>query len=408
LSFWRLAVRNLARNRRRTALTGGIVVFGFTAFALAGGFMAQSLEGLREGTIRSGTGHIQFAHPRAFESGEFGSLEHGLDEADRVEAALRGQDGVAEVLPRISFVGLASDGIRTIPFLGTGLDPVPEARSMDYPKTLAAGRWLTGRDERGVVPGTGLAAALGVGVGDTVTLLATTVDGTLNALDVEVVGLAKLPIKELDDRYVATSLGLASELLSTGAQVSRIVVVLHETNDTATALTALGSSLRAAGFNLTGKPWQELAPFYGQVRLLYMGIFGFMGIILVTIVVLACTNAMLITVTERTREIGTLRAIGTRAAAVRNMFIAEGAILALVGCIAGALLSLLVRLILNNSGIILPPPPGATQGSPLQVKIYGIAYGAGALVMLVTLVLASWIPARRAARVSIVEALTHV
>ena len=408
MSLWRLALRNLARNRRRSLLTGGIVVFGFAAFALAGGFMAQSLEGLREGTIRSGTGHIQFARPGSFESAEFGSLGHGIENADRIEQTLREQPGVAEVLPRISFVGLASNGSTTVPFLGTGLDPAPEARSMDYPKTLSQGRWLNDRDEMSVVPGTGLAAALGIGVGDTLTLLATTADGTLNALDAEVVGLARLPIKEIDDRYLATSLGLASHLLATGTQVSRIVVVLHDTDDTAAALPALDRAVRSAGFDLASKPWEELAQFYRQVRVLYMGIFGFMGIILVTIVILACTNAMLMAVTERTREIGTLRAIGTRASSIRRLFIAEGVILAVAGCIAGTLLSLLVRFLLNYSGIVLPPPPGATGGSPLHVRFYGIAYGAGALVMLMTLVLASWMPARRATRVPIVEALTHV
>jgi len=408
VSLWRLALRNLSRNRRRSVLTGGVVVLGFAAFALAGGFMAQSLEGLREGTIRSGMGHLQFAEPAAFGAGATGSLEHGLAGADRIEAALRGHREVAEVLPRIDFVGLASNGARTIPFLGVGLDPEPEARTMDHPKTLSAGRWLADREERGVVLGNGLAESLALGLGEVVTLLATTTDGTLNAVDAEVVGLASLPMKEIDDRYLASSLGLASDLLAARGRVSRVVVVLRDTREAGPALERLQATLRAAGFDLRGKTWEELAQFYRQVRLLYVGIFGFLGVVLVVVVILASANTMLMAAAERTREIGTLRALGTRPGFIRRLFIAEGVVLAVLGCAAGALLSLAVRYVLNHSGIMLPPPPGATQGTPLHIKLYGVAYASGAVAMIGTMVLASWLPARRASRASIVEALAHV
>jgi putative ABC transport system permease protein len=67
-----------------------------------------------------------------------------------------------------------------------------------------------------------------------------------------------------------------------------------------------------------------------------------------------------------------------------------------------------VRTVLNNSGLTLPPPPGGTQAMPLHVQAYAVAYAAGAVAMLVTLTFAAWLPARRASRASIVEALTHV
>ena len=58
--------------------------------------------------------------------------------------------------------------------------------------------------------------------------------------------------------------------------------------------------------------WRELATFYEQVKLLYIGIFGFVGAVLVVIVILSAAIVMTMAVTERTREIGTLRALGTR------------------------------------------------------------------------------------------------
>jgi putative ABC transport system permease protein len=90
------------------------------------------------------------------------------------------------------------------------------------------------------------------------------------------------------------------------------------------------------------------------------------------------------------------------------MFLAEGIVIALAGCAAGTVLALLVRAALNASGIMLPPPPGATHGMPINVKLYPLAYGAGLVAMILTMAVASYFPARRASRVQIVEALAHV
>ncbi len=405
---WRLAWRNVGRNRRRSLLCAGVVVVGFAGFALAGGFMAQSLEGLREGTIRSGMGHLQFAARGAFDGGADAAREPLIENAAAIEAAIRSDPAVVEVLPRLDFVGLLTNGARSVPTIGTGLDPAGEARVMDQPKTLAAGRWLADRDERAVVLGAGLAKSLGLAVGDGATLLATTGDGTLNAIDATVVGLADLPIKELDDRYLAASLGLASDLLMTQGKVSRLVVVLRDHRDAGAARARLLAAIGGAGGTVEARTWEELAQFYRQVRTLYLGIFGFMGAVLVAVVLLATANTMLMAAAERTREIGTLRALGTRPGALRRVFLAEGVLLALAGCAAGAALSLVLRFALNHSGLTLPPPPGATHGSPLFVKFYAAAYAAGLAAMIATLSLASWFPARRATRMSIVEALTHV
>ena len=167
-------------------------------------------------------------------------------------------------------------------------------------------------------------------------------------------------------------------------------------------------ALAAAGFPIAAQRWQQLATFYEQVKLLYIGIFGFVGIVLVVIVILSAAIVMTMAVTERTREIGTLRAFGTRPSGILRMFLAEGVLIALVGCAAGVVLALVIRAALNASGIVLPPPPGATTGTPIHVKMYPLAYEAGLLAMVLTMGIASFFPARRASRIAIVEALAHV
>lgn len=402
-----LAWRNLVRQRRRTLLMGSVVAFGFAAFALAGGFIAQSFEGLKEGTIRS-IGHLQAVDRRAVKGTEQATLEFGLKDAARARAVVAADRAVEAVLPRIEFVGLATNGTKSVPFLGLGVDPAPEASVSLARELVVAGEYLSSPDGEGLVLGTGLAAAIGAKTGDRVTLMATTPEGSLNAVDGVVTGLVDVRIKELNDRYLAAGLGLVARLLETPETVSKLVMFLREDADEAAAAARLERALNAAGYPVAVRRWQDLAVFYGQVKLLYIGIFGFVGAVLIVIVILSAAIVMTMSVTERTREIGTLRAIGTRPSRVQAMFLAEGVLLAVAGCVTGAVIAVAVRAILNASGLILPPPPGATHGLPINVRLYPLAYAAGLAAMVVTMLVASWFPARRASRVPIVEALTHV
>jgi putative ABC transport system permease protein len=407
MSVFALAWRNLRRQRRRTLLMGAVVAFGFAAFALAGGFIAQTFDALKEGTIRS-VGQLQIVNRLAVTRTEEKTLEFGLRDAARARAIVARDPGVDAVIPRIDFVGLATNGARSVPFLGVGVDPGPEARATFAGELVVAGTYLSGDGGDGVVLGTGMASALGIKPGDSVTLLATTPDATLNAVDAVVRGLVDVRIKELNDRYVAIGVSLASRLLQSSETVSKLVVFLKPGADETRTAERLEGALGAAGYSVAVRHWKELAVFYGQVRMLYIGIFGFVGVVLVVIVILSAAIVMTMAVAERTREIGTLRALGTRPSRVLWMFLAEGVAIAVAGCAAGAIFALVVRVGLNASGIILPPPPGATHGMPINVRFYPLAYAAGLVAMILTMSLASFFPARRASRVSIVEALTHV
>jgi putative ABC transport system permease protein len=407
VSPFAFAWRNLVRQRRRSALMIAVVTLGFAAVALAGGFIAQSFDALKEGTIRT-VGHLQVVDRRAVGKAEEATLEFAIPNAQRARAIVARDPDVAAVLPRIDFVGLATNGAKSVPFLGIGVDPDPEAKATLAAELMVSGRYLSGDGGDSIVLGTGLAAALHAKPGDRVTLMATTQDGSLNAVDGIVEGLVDVKIKELNDRYLAGGIGLISRLLQSTESASRLVVFLKDDEREDEAAERIGEALRAAGYPVAVQHWRELAVFYGQVRLLYIGIFGFVGAVLAVIVILSAAIVMTMAVTERTREIGTLRALGTRPAGIRRMFLAESAVIAIAGCVAGAVLALAIRAALNASGIVLPPPPGATHGVPINVKFYPLAYVAGVIAMLGTMGIAAWAPARRAARIPIVDALAHV
>lgn len=409
----RLALRNVRRNRRRSLLTLAVVVAGYVALAMAGGFMAQTFEGLSDGAIRGGIGHLQVLDPRALEGDEGQSLEFALPDGEALAETLRQDPGVAEVLPRIQFMGLLSNGAASVAFLGSGVDPVREARHMavaervrDAAKTPAGAgsRWL-GADPaaREVVLGTGLARSLGAKVGASLTLMGTTKDGALNAVDVEVVGLQDLGLKELNDRFLATSLETAKVLTDAGPARSRLSVLLKNPAELGPAQARIAA--RSGGHAV--RPWTELATFYAQVKLLYLAIFGFMGLVLFLVVLLATANTLLMSVMERLREFGTLRAVGIRPGQLLALLQWEGAFLGLAGCGAGLLLTLLLRAGLNALHLQMPAPPGTSHGYELNIHLVPWVYLGAFLFLQAVLQLSALAPGLKAARLRITEALRH-
>jgi putative ABC transport system permease protein len=411
----RLAFRNVLRQRRRTILTLLVLVAGYVALALAGGFMAQTFQGLANGAIQGGIGHVQVLAVGGLEGDEGQSLEHALPDGEALAKRLREDPAVAEVLPRIQFMGLASNGTRSVAFLGTALDPAREAAHMNVADRIKDGakasggersRWLTANAEaREVILGIGLAKTLGVAVGDGITLMSTTPDGALNAADVEVAGFQDLGLKELNDRSLCVSLGTAEALLNAGAARSRLSVVLKHADDAGKEAPRLAA---LAGSGAEARPWYELATFYLQVRLLYFAIFGFMGLVLALVVLLATANTLLMSVMERLRELGTLRALGLQPRSLMVLLQWEGAFLGLAGSFLGLLTTLAIRALLNAMHLEMPAPPGTSHGYELNIHLVPLVYLGAFLGLQTVIQVSAFFPGLKAARIRITEALRHV
>ncbi len=404
----RLAGKNLLRHRRRTVLTGSIVVVGFVAVTMTAGFVSQTFSSLRKATIQSLGGHLRLLDPRAAGKTEDEAAGILLDDWEGLDALARKDPRVVQTMPKLSFFGLVVRGEKSASYLGTGTVPKLERNASLTAETVTSGKFFEVDDAPEVMLGSGVARALGASVGDLVTVMTTTPDGALNAIDATVVAVLQYPIKEIDDRLLFLPYRTAASLLKSEGKANQVVVELREGVEVEQAGPEVGEALRRAGRPVVVRTWLETAAFYKQVRLLYIAIFLFMGIILSTVVILATANTMTMSVFERTREIGTLLALGMERGTVRWLFLHEGMLLGLGGSILGAVVSLVLRAGLNASGIMLPPPPGGTRGNLLHVDFIPIAFGIGFAVMTTTLLVAAWWPARRAARLDPVEALAHV
>ncbi len=408
LRWWRLAGRNLLRHVRRTFLTGSIVVVGFIAVTMTAGFMAQTFESLKKATIDGLGGHVRLFDARADGKTDEEAQAYLLDDWEGLARLIRQDRRVVRIMPKLSFFGLVVKGEKSVAFLGTGTEPELERELSFATSMVVDGTFFLNPDADEVMLGAGLARSLGAKAGDLVTVMTTTSDGALNAADAAVVAVLQYPIKEMDDRILFLPYRAAARLLKAEGKVHSLSVMLSDARQTEPAARAFAETARAAGRPLAVKTWLETAAFYKQVRLLYAAIFLFTGIVLAVVVILAVANTMTMSVFERTREIGTLLAIGMERGQVRRLFLYEGLLLAIGGTLVGAALSLVLRAVLNSMGLQMPAPPGGTRTILLFIRFFPMAYGAGFLMMTATLLVASWWPARRASSLNPVEALAHV
>jgi putative ABC transport system permease protein len=408
--FLLLAFRNIFRNRRRTMMTLLMVGGGVTGLLLAGGYFAFMTRGLREDTIHAGLGHLQIFTAEHFRRDESRVLDTGIDNWRQVAATVSSAPHVRGVAPRIAFYGMLSNGSKTAVFMGSAVDPDAE-RSLGFKQNLASSssRDLSAKSDGEVeaLVGAGLAKSMNVNIGDGLTVLAMTSDGALNGVDVQIVGIVKTGIAEMDERYLRITLPAAQRLLQSD-RVTNLVVGLDDTANTDRAYDELIPRLQGLNQQMTLKKWIDLATYYKQVSILFNGIFLFMGIIVFFMVLMSSVNTILMTMFERTREIGTMLAMGTPGLWVVALFILEATLLGVIGAVIGVAGGNLLGMLLNVSGLHMPPPPGYTINIPFKVlHVPGQMIGASILVIF-SMALASILPAIRASRVQIAEALAHV
>jgi putative ABC transport system permease protein len=398
----KFAIHNTLRNRRRSLVTVSIAALGTAAILLAGGFALYTYEALAQAAART-TGHLILGKPDQFARDEDTPLQHGLDDVAALRTQLLADPAVRQVLPKIEFSGLISNGDKSTVMMATGVEPDSEFGVKGPFLTITDGQVLaSGSTDAEIMLGEGLARSLKATPGTSLTLLASTTEGAMNAMDVRVKGIFSTVVPDIDKRLVYTDIATAQRLLVT-QRVSSFGVFL----DRMGSAQPVQQRLAAQYPQLTVQTWMDQAFFYRSVRDLYNRIFGALGLIIGVIVVFVVTNAMAMAIIERTREIGTLRALGTLPSQLLRTLALEGMVLGGVGALSGAALSLGISLMLYVVPVNMPPPPGRSVGYPLNISIDPLMYAATLLAMvLLTMLASSWV-ARKTVNMPVVDALAH-
>ncbi len=462
-ALFSLALRNLLRNRRRSLATLLAMIVGLTAILLFGGYRANILYGMQTGFVQQ-SGHLQIQRRGYFLDGGDSPTAYGIADYPKIIAAIRNDTTlaplVAMVTPSLRLGGIAGNFAAGVSrsVMAIGLVAQESNRMLawnDYDMvSYARPLPLAGADEDAVVIGSGLArklqlcAVLNVpdcsqapaaakaaettnapddvlalsaqesaqqpaAARNRIEMLASTARGAPNVASLSVIEAKNMGVKAIDDLYMAMHLSQAQKLIygASPPAVTAIAVQLHHTAQMPAARTRLEALL---GSEFSAEPlevldFQTLNPMYGQTDQFMGSMFGFIAVLIGVIVLFTIGNTMGTAVMERTTEIGTLRAIGLRRSGIRRLFMCEALLLGAIGSAAGLASALAIAYAINHSGWTWTPP-GYSYAYLILVRVgQNTPLLVGSIVGMIGVTLISaWWPARRAARLEIVDALRHV
>ncbi|MCG2577733.1 ABC transporter permease [Dechloromonas sp. XY25] len=398
------ALRNVFRQRARAIANLLAIGLGVAGLIIVGGFVQDIFIQLGEAIIHGQTGHIQVTR-QGFQNGGLRSPDKYLIEnPEKIRSQLLEFPGVSSVLSRINFTGTLNNGKRDLGVIGEGVEADFESALTGIYVRYISGRALSDKDKFGMVVGQGVAKSLNVEPGDRIALVVSLAEGAINTLDFEIVGVFQTFSKDFDARAVRITLPAARELMATEA-VHKLVMVLNQTSESGLVAEKVRKKLGGNGSEVT--LWHDLSDFYSKTIDLYDRQFGVLRLIILMMVLLSVANTINMTLFERTREFGTVMAIGGRPSSIFNQIMTEGVLVGGCGAILGMLLGVSAAWGISAIGIPMPPPPNANLGYTAYIRVDPPSVLLAGLIGWLATVLASILPAHRASRLSIVDALRH-
>lgn len=398
----KLILLNVFRDWRKNMIACVAILVGTVSLILFGGYVAQMYEGIRLGSIHSQLGHYQvMSSAQGDEAYSRRLLDAGT--TAKVEQALDALDEVKIVTRRIEAQGLVSFGDKSVGVMAYGVEADKDAE-ISTAITVVQGTGLFAEKPDGALVGRELLAELGAHVGDVITLLATTSDGAINAVDVQVAGMMDTGSKELNKRFIKVNLPLMQELLyAEGA--TNLVVLLDERRATDGTDARVRSAVSRASDKVTVKSWSDMSEQYHQIVTMFNNIFGFVTVLVVIIIFAAIFNTMTMAVMERVSELSTIRALGASRGHLLVMVLSEGVVVGVIAVIAGVLFGAGVAWTINVADIQMPKPPGSTFSYPLRILLNERILILPAALSLVATLVGGFFPAFRAGRLPINEAM---
>lgn len=397
-----MAFRNVLRNRRRTLITLAALTVGVTAVGTIRGILNGLQETIVNSTIESALGSLQIHRTGYLANVLSTPLSLDFEWNDALIDKVKSVKGVTAVAPRIQFAGSLTIDAEETPealfFAASAVDPQLEPAVTPRRKQLFTEG--TTFDDEHVVLGDSLAAAFGAKPGTKVILLAPDRDGSLNG-ELAQVGGAMRAIMPGEMKIAVVPLSLAQKLLRMEGRVTEVAVAVDDLSQleriTRELKTVLGPQFEVHG-------WSDLAPERQTIMKLQTAVTSIISFVFLMLMLLGVANTMMMSVLERTREVGTMMAVGLTRGSVMGLFLLEALVMGALGSAAGLSVTALLVFALSRNGLHVTPP-NATM--PLDVfPFITLPYTVFTLLAAILgSVLFALYPAWRASRLRPVQAL---
>ncbi|MBN1982380.1 MAG: ABC transporter permease [Chitinivibrionales bacterium] len=378
-----------------------LTVLSFVIIFLVKSYLEGMYWGLRLGYTRL-NGNMQVASKGYWDETNEEKPLLSREMTDSIITRLKTIPEIRNVHKEITFQGLIGTEYRSTVISGTGIE-VDATGGSAVMGSINIGRKIFDTDKDAIVIGEGAAKKIGVNIDDWVIVFSQTVGGALNPMNFQIKGIATTGIKEADNFYAVASIDSIQALRDTQA-VERLLVFFNTENNFESNVKKVENIL--TGLPVESKIWTELSPLYFDLKSFYDGIFVFMMFVIIVLVCISIFELLSMSIFERFREIGTLRAIGNTKSEIFTILLLEVLILYSVSIVVGMGLGWIIGVTANNMHITWKPP-GSSSSVPfsffLQVEYYTLPI----LVVFFSILSAAVVPVIRATRLKVIEVLRY-
>ncbi len=390
-----IAWRNIWRNKLRSLVVILAVMIGLfgTLFmiALTNGMVVQKIDA----SIHNELSHIQI-HDTVFM--QDATLFNSLDSADRIAKEISSMEGVVAVTTRIKTMAMASTAATGAGIMVNAIEPDNEKKVTDIHKFLLEGNYFEGESKSApIIISKKLASKLKARVGSKIVLTLQHINGELAYGLFRVSGIYKTSNAMFDEPNIFIK---KADLINiTGydpSKASEIAILLKETERTDEMVDKL--RIRYPGMEVLA--WKELEPLLAGLSSMVDQMAYLLLIIILIAMAFGIINTMMMSVLERTRELGMLMAVGMNKKKVFLMIMLETVYLSLVGTIAGVAAGAITIYFTGIKGLNFAAWAEGYESWGYSALVYPSLYaefyiGMTALVI-VTAIIASIYPARKA------------
>jgi len=403
-AFWTIAYRDLIRNRRRSLLTLVAVGLGMVVVLFMSGLLSGMISNSLADSIHLRTGHLQL-RAESYEIEKMSLLSKDLiSDSDQLAAKATALSEVQSATPVLWTNGILSTVRESLGLQVTGIDPTA-AFYAPIRDGMVAGSYLNPDSRNEILLGQRLANEMKISVGDRVSLTIGNADGEPQEAIFTVAGLFATGMPGYDQSTIFIPLSRLQAITGVGNRASSVIIMLHNRDDVAKVVNALQTP------GIKSLTWEDLNSALLEVAKTGASFYYLIYIIVILVVAVLIANTLLMSVFERTREIGILTALGMKGRQIMLMFLLEASALAWAGIAVGVMFGYAVVAYIAKVGIPIGDDTAALAGQTfaLRSKMY-TEFDPGQAVILSLLMFGivafvSLYPAWFAARLEPVEAL---
>ncbi len=400
INLIKMAYRDLGRNRRRTFFSSLALGIGLTLLLLMAGVLSWELTSGMDLSIKLQSGHLQVSAQTYDVNKTSLTWADLIADPDQAAAQISGLPQVAVATPRLFASGIVSSGDETMGVRIIGIETESTANA-PYRDGMVGGQFLTADDKAGILVGEALANKMNFKTGDQITLLVNTSNGDVQQQDFTIRGIYTTHTPSYDQTFVFLPLAKAQAITNTAGHASTIFVLLKDIKQT----NAVAAALQSTQYKV--ETYEQMNTLLVQFNQYADALLFVLYIIVLAIISTVIVNTLVMSVFERTREIGILAAIGMKSSSIRTMFFAESFLLAVGGIAIGMVMGAIVVSLVGKYGI--PIGNFGITGFYLGERIYATLTLKDAVFLTITTfvvtLLAALYPASLAARMEPVEAL---